>query len=57
MHDLYVTFTRWQDHVLTPHGLFRLANPGAIVFGRIHIVRYDPADQFAEIVAVSLPSA
>jgi hypothetical protein len=57
MDDLYIAFTRWQDYVLTPHGLFRLANPDAIVPGRIHMIRYDPSDQFAEIIAVSLPSA
>jgi hypothetical protein len=54
MLDLYVAFARRQDHVLTPHGLFRLANPDAIVPGRIHVVRYHPFDQFATIVAIGL---
>jgi hypothetical protein len=54
MLDLYIAFARRQDHVLTPHGLFRLANPDAIVPGRIHVVRYHPFDQFAVIVAVGM---
>jgi hypothetical protein len=54
MHDLYVTFGRWQGYVLTPHCLFRLANPDAIMPGRMHVVRYHPYDQFADIVAVGL---
>jgi len=54
MCELYVPFQRGQEHVLTPHGLFRLSNPEAIVPGRIHLVRYEPLDQFATIVAVAV---
>ncbi len=40
--------------VLLPHGLFRLANPEAVVPGRVHVFRYSPLDQFTTIVAVGL---
>ena len=40
--------------VLLPHGLFRLANPEAVVCGRDHVFRYCPLDQFTTIVAVGL---
>ena len=40
--------------VLLPHGLFRLANPEAVVCGRVHVFRYCPFDQFTTIVAVGL---
>jgi len=40
--------------VLLPHGLFRLANPDAVVRGRVHVFRYSPPDQFTTIVAVGL---
>ena len=40
--------------VLLPHGLFRLANPEAVVRGRVHVFRYSPLDQFTTIVAVGL---
>ena len=56
MCEVYVPFCRVQESVLTPHGLFRLSNPEAIVPGRIHLVRYEPLDQFATIVAVAVQS-
>ena len=40
--------------VLLPHGLFRLANPEAVVRGRVHVFRYSPLTQFTTIVAVGL---
>ena len=43
--------------VLLPHGLFKLANPEAVVRGRVHVFRYGPLDQFTTIVAVGLVPA
>jgi hypothetical protein len=40
--------------VLLPHGLFRLANPEAVVRGRVHVFRYCSLDQFTTIVAIGL---
>ena len=40
--------------VLTPDGLFRLANPEAFCPGRLYLVEYLPFDQFATIVALAL---
>lgn len=59
MKQIYVELpghsTPW-PWVLTPDGLFRLANPRAVSPGRVHLVEYHPHDQFATVVAVRIDS-
>lgn len=58
MCESYLELHLGQELVLTAGGLFRLANPRAIVPGKTHLVRYEPLGQFATIVAICIvPSA
>jgi hypothetical protein len=57
MCEFLVEFHRPQAYVLTPHGLFILANAKAIVPGRMHLIRYNLFDQFATIVAIALAAS
>ena len=54
MKQIYVELpgrsTPW-PWVLTPDGLFRLANPRSVSPGRVHLVEYHPHDQFATVCA------
>lgn len=52
MIELFLELRRRHHSVLTPHGLFRLANPEAVMPGRLHLLRYHIFGQFAQIVAI-----
>ena len=55
MRQIWVELTRVSlPFVLTPDGIFRLANPQAWCPGRLHLIEYMPFDQFATIVAITL---
>ena len=42
------------NHVLLPDGMYRLANPSAVVPGRVHVFRFDLFGTDATVVAVGI---
>jgi len=42
------------NHVLLPHGMYRLANPSAVVPGRVHVFRLELFGSVATVVAVGI---